>query len=70
MRKLFNKLRDYEKVQCHIYMKLLNTKEADLIEIYKRSSVECESSIITIDYSETFYKNEIEAKYIILLIRL
>ena len=62
MRKLFNKLRDYEKVQCHIYMKLLNTKEADLIEIYKRSSVECESSIITIDYSETFYKNEIEAR--------
>ena len=43
-------------------MKLLNTKEADLIEIYKRSSVECESSIITIDYSETFYKNEIEAR--------
>ena len=62
MRKLFNKLRDYEKVQCHIYMRLLGTNEADLIEIYKRSSVECESSIITVDFSETFYTNEIEAR--------
>ena len=62
MRKLFNKLRDYEKVQCHIYMRLLETKKTDLIEIYKRSSVECESSIITVDFSETFYRNEIEAR--------
>ena len=62
MRKLFNKLRDYEKVQCHIYMRLLGTKKTDLIEIYKRSSVECESSIITVDFSETFYRNEIEAR--------
>lgn len=62
MRKLFNKLRDYERVQCHVYMRLLGTKEADLIEIYKRSSVECESSIITVEFSETFYKNEIEAR--------
>jgi hypothetical protein len=62
MNRLFKKLRDYEKVQCHIYMKLLDTKESDLIEIQKKGEDSLESSIITVDFNETFYTNEIEAR--------
>ena len=34
-RGLFNRLRDYEKVQCFIYMKMLKVKKAKLIETYQ-----------------------------------
>ena len=39
MDRLFKKLRDYEKVQCHIYMKLLDTKESDLVKYKKRTKI-------------------------------
>lgn len=34
-RGLFNRLRDYEKVQCFVYMKMLKVKKAKLIETYQ-----------------------------------
>ena len=43
-------------------MKLLDTKESDLIEIQKNGENSLESSIITVDFNETFYTNEIEAR--------
>lgn len=61
MRKLFKKLRDYEKVQCHVYMKLWCTLNSDLIEIYKGKD-ETESNIINVPFSNTFYSVEVESR--------
>ena len=33
-RGLFNELREYERVQCFVYMKMLRVKQAKLVETY------------------------------------
>lgn len=60
MYRLFKKLKDYEKIQCHIYMKLLDIYKLDLIECLKTDNPEY--NIIEVEYDSLFYENEIEAR--------
>lgn len=57
--RLFYNLRDYEKVQTHIYMKLFNLSSLDLIEILKQKDGEIKSNIIDISFDNEFWENEI-----------
>ena len=52
--RLFYKLRDYEKVQIFIYMKLLDKQEATLIENFKD-----EMNTILIKWDEKFWQTEV-----------
>ena len=58
--KLFYKLRDYEKIQCYIYMKLLDVEKVDLVECFKDDDVKI--NVIEVTYENIFYENEIEAR--------
>ena len=57
--RLFYTLRDYEKVQTMIYMKLFNQENLDLIEILKKKDDTLESNIINIDFDHEFWEHEI-----------
>ena len=57
--RLFYNLRDYEKVQTMIYMKLFNLNSLDLIEILKKDTDSIESNIINISFDTEFWENEI-----------
>ena len=56
--RLFYTLRDYEKVQTLIYMKLFNLENLDLIEILRKDS-KVESNIINIDFDNQFWEEQI-----------
>jgi hypothetical protein len=58
MSHLFKELRDYEKVELYTYMKIMNCKSIDLIE----SNLDGDIYIITVDYEDIFYNNEIESR--------
>ncbi len=60
--RLFYNLRDYEKVQTMIYMKLFNLNSLDLIEILKKDNDSIESNIINISFDTEFWENEIYNK--------
>ena len=57
--RLFYSLRDYEKVQTMIYMKLFNLNELDLIEILKKKDDTIESNIINIPFDNEFWEEQI-----------
>lgn len=61
MYRLFYNLRDYEKIQCHIYMKLLDLKNVDLVECLKTNK-ETKINVIDVKFDNLFYENEIEAR--------
>jgi hypothetical protein len=56
--RLFYTLRDYEKVQTLIYMKLFNLENLDLIEILRKDD-KIESNIINIDFDSEFWEEQI-----------
>ena len=56
--RLFYNLRDYEKVQTLIYMKLFNLDKLDLIEVLKKGDT-LESNIINIDFDNEFWEEQI-----------
>ena len=55
---LFNKLRDYEKVQCYAYMFMLNHKCVHLAECYKKKDGS-DMNIIEIEWEDSFWFNEV-----------
>ena len=57
--RLFYKLRDYEKVQTMVYMKLLNKKKSKLVETLKKKN-ETQMNVLEVDWDQTFWENEIE----------
>ena len=57
--RLFYTLRDYEKVQTMIYMKLFNQESLDLIEILKKKDDTLQSNIINIHFDHQFWEEEI-----------
>ncbi len=57
--RLFYSLRDYEKVQTMIYMKLFNLNELDLIEILRKKDDTIESNIINIPFDNEFWEEQI-----------
>lgn len=59
MYKLFNTLREYEKIQSFVYMFLLNSKNAKLIETYMKNSA-TDVGIIDIEFDEIYWNNIIE----------
>jgi len=59
--RLFYTLRDYEKVQTLIYMKLFNLSELDLIEILRKDDT-IESNIINIPFDDEFWDEQIYNK--------
>ena len=60
--RLFYQLRDYEKVQTMIYMKLFNQERLDLIEILRKKNDTLESNIINIDFDHQFWEEQIYNK--------
>ena len=60
--RLFYQLRDYEKVQTMIYMKLFNQERLDLIEILRKKDDTLESNIINIDFDHQFWEDQIYNK--------
>lgn len=58
MRGLFNKVRDYEKVQCYAYMFCLDLKHTSLAEIYK-SEQGVKMGVIDIGWEDDFWENEV-----------
>jgi hypothetical protein len=58
MKGLFNKLRDYEKVQCFAYMFALNKQKVDLAECYKKKD-SIEMNVIDILWDDEFWNNQI-----------
>ena len=56
--KLFNTVRDYEKVQCYAYMYALNINSIHLSEILK-SRKNNNMNIFEINFEEKFGQNEI-----------
>ena len=60
--RLFYQLRDYEKVQTMIYMKLFNQERLDLIEILRKKDDTLESNIINIDFDHQFWDDQIYNK--------
>ena len=57
--RLFYTLRDYEKVQTMIYMKLFNQESLDLIEILRKKDDTLQSNIINIHFDDLFWEQEI-----------
>ena len=55
---LFYKLRNYEKVQCYVYMFLLESFETDLIEVLKKPG-DNSMNIINIKFDDKFWEKEI-----------
>ena len=60
--RLFYSLRDYEKVQTMIYMKLFNLNTLDLIEILRKKDDTIESNIINIQFDNEFWEKQIYNK--------
>ena len=60
--RLFYSLRDYEKVQTMIYMKLFNLNTLDLIEILRKKDDTIESNIINIPFDNEFWEKQIYNK--------
>ena len=60
--RLFYTLRDYEKVQTMIYMKLFNQENLDLIEILRKKDDTLDSNIINIEFDHQFWEQEIYNK--------
>ena len=56
MYKLFNKLREYEKIQSYVYMFLLNSKNAKLVETYMINTA-TDVGIIDIEFDEIYWNN-------------
>jgi len=58
VKNLFYKLRDYEKVQCFVYMFLLESQATDLVEVLKDKN-DNSLNIIRVDFDESFWEEEI-----------
>ena len=58
VKNLFYKLRGYEKVQCFVYMFLLESLSTDLVEVLKDKN-DNSINIIKVDFEETFWEEEI-----------
>ena len=58
--RLFNCVRDYEKVQCYAYMYLLDIPATDLAETLKAD--QSTMNINTINFEEDYWNNHIEIK--------
>ena len=56
--KLFYCLRDYEKVQCFVYMFLLESETTDLVEVLKQKD-DNSINIINVKFNEHFWEDEI-----------
>jgi hypothetical protein len=61
VKRLFYKLRDYEKVQVFAYMYILGLDSAKLVENIK-TNTECNINVIDVAFDEVFWINEIEKK--------
>ena len=55
MHRLFNKIKDYEKVQTYCYMYILDSKKSQLVETYMNGRVP-ETDMIDIDYENEFWE--------------
>ena len=62
VKNLFYKLRDYEKVQCFVYMFLLESNAADLVEVLKDKNDDS-INIIRVDFNESFWEKEIMLRF-------
>ena len=60
--KLFNQLRDYEKIQTYAYMNIFDKKKATLVECLKTNN--SEMNFIDIKYQKSFWDNHIEPRII------
>jgi hypothetical protein len=58
VKNLFYKLRGYEKIQCFVYMFLLESKATDLVEVLKDKN-DNSINIIRVDFNESFWEKEI-----------
>ena len=58
VKNLFYKLRDYEKVQCFVYMFLLESQATDLVEVLKDKN-DNSLNIIRVEFDESFWEEEI-----------
>ena len=58
VKNLFYKLRGYEKVQCFVYMFLLESNATDLVEVLKDKN-DNSINIIRVDFNESFWEKEI-----------
>ena len=58
VKNLFYKLRNYEKVQCYVYMFLLESFETDLVEVLKKPN-DNSINIINIPFDDHFWEKEI-----------
>jgi len=58
VKNLFYKLRGYEKVQCFVYMFLLESHSTDLVEVLKDKN-DNSINIIRVDFDESFWEEEI-----------
>ena len=64
-KKLFYNLRDYEKVQVMVYLKILDLKKAHLVESLKNNKEEM--NMIEIDFDADFWKQEILKKIVLFI---
>jgi len=62
VKNLFYKLRDYEKVQCFVYMFLLESNATDLVEVLKDKNDDS-INIIRVDFNESFWEKEIMLRF-------
>jgi hypothetical protein len=60
--RLFNTIKDYENVQIHAYMKILNINKVHLIECLKND--QCKYNILPTSYNEDFFNKEIMDNFI------
>jgi hypothetical protein len=58
VKNLFYSLRDYEKVQCFVYMFLLESETTDLVEVLKQKD-DNSINIINVKFNEHFWEAEI-----------
>lgn len=58
VKNLFYKLRGYEKVQCFVYMFLLESNATDLVEVLKDKN-DNSINIIRVDFDESFWEEQI-----------
>ena len=59
---LFYKLRDYEKVQCYVYMFLLEAENTKLVEVLKDKH-DNSINIIDVEFNEKFWEEEIMLRF-------
>ena len=59
---LFYKLRDYEKVQCYVYMFLLEAENTKLVEVLKDKN-DNSINIIDVEFNEKFWEEEIMLRF-------